>query len=54
MQISPLDRKPWRPGFFVTHSGLLLTPRHLKHVGDAEQQNVTRVTTEAIERMMRA
>lgn len=54
MQISPLDRKPWRPGYFVTHSGLLLTPKHLKYVNDLPQQQVVQITTEAIERMMRA
>lgn len=54
MQVSKLDRKPWRPGHFVTHGGLLLTPRHLVQVSDMDQQSVVKVVTAAIQRMMSA
>jgi hypothetical protein len=54
MHVSPLDRKPWRPGHFVTARGLLLTPHHLIQVSEACERDAVKVTTAAIQRMMQA
>jgi hypothetical protein len=48
-----LDQRAWRPGTWITVSGIVLCPQHVALVCTVAQNDAVRVTQQIIERMMR-
>lgn len=49
-----LDQRAWRPGCWITVSGIVLCPQHVKLVCTVAQNDAVRVAQEAIERMLKS
>lgn len=52
MNTSPLNTRPWQPGTWITVSGIVLCPQHVKAVCTLAQNHAVMATTAAIKRMM--
>lgn len=49
-----LDQRAWRPGTWITVSGIVLCPQHVAAVCTVAQNDAVRETTAALKRMMQA
>ena len=49
-----LDRRAWRAGCWITPSGIVLCPQHVKAVCTVAQNDAVTVTAVAIQRMMQS
>lgn len=47
-----LDQRAWRPGTWITESGIVLCPEHVKAVCTVAQNDAVTLTAAAIQRMM--
>lgn len=47
-----LDQRAWRPGTWITESGIVLCPQHVAMVCTVAQNDAVRETQAAIKRMM--
>lgn len=52
MKTRTLDQRPWCPGGFVTHSGLVLNAIHVEYVSPIEDWRAAREVTAIIYRML--
>lgn len=52
MNTSLLNTRAWRPGTWITVSGIVLCPQHVKAVCTVAQNQAVEATTAAIKRMM--
>ena len=49
-----LDRRAWRAGCWITPSGIVLCPQHVKAVCTVAQNDAVTAADAAIQRMMRS
>lgn len=49
-----LDQRAWRPGCWITVSGIVLCPQHVKLVCTVAQNDATAAATAIIERMLKS
>lgn len=49
-----LDQRAWRPGTWITDTGIVLCAQHVKRVSTIAQNDAVREATAAIKRMMQA
>ena len=54
MSTDRMNSRAWRPGTWITVSGIVLCPKHVAMVCTVAQNDAVKATTAAIERMMKA
>lgn len=54
MNTSRLNTRAWRPGSWITVSGIVLCPEHVKAVCTVAQNDAVEATTEIIQKMMQS
>lgn len=52
MKTTVLNTRAWRPGSWITESGIVLCPQHVKAVCTVAQNQAVDATTEIIKRIM--